>query len=292
MVSLNDKATREALACLIIDDPLLRPRYGCLDYDYLLQAMKDHDFFTEIAFIPRNYGRSAPGTVRLFADNPDRYAICVHGCDHLASEFGGEDYEQLRHRAATALRRMEEHKRRTGLAYDPVFVFPQGRFSSVAVKALKDAGYFAAFNSTIHAMDADEPPAIECRHPATTMYHEFPLFLRRYPRNRREIAEDMEAGRPIVLVEHHGAFRDGYGAITNLVDWINSLGKVKWTSLGSIAEYYLGREAFVTRPDAAPSASDLRLAPRVLLRRLLCEFRDNYIETSHLLNRIYALLRG
>ena len=29
---------RETLACLIIDDPLLRPKYGCLDYEKLLAA--------------------------------------------------------------------------------------------------------------------------------------------------------------------------------------------------------------------------------------------------------------
>ena len=87
--------TREAgnpnqtLACLIIDDPLLRPKYGCIDYEKLLEQMKAHDFFTEIAFIPWNYKRSDPKTIRLFAENRDYYAICVHGCNHLGNEFGG-----------------------------------------------------------------------------------------------------------------------------------------------------------------------------------------------------------
>jgi len=47
--------SRETLACLVIDDPLLKPRYGRLDYKNLLEEMKEHSFFTEIAFIPWNY---------------------------------------------------------------------------------------------------------------------------------------------------------------------------------------------------------------------------------------------
>ena len=49
------------LACLIIDDPLLRPKYGCLDYTKLLQEMKEHNFFTEIAFT--GFLQTAIGTI-------------------------------------------------------------------------------------------------------------------------------------------------------------------------------------------------------------------------------------
>ncbi len=42
------------LACLIIDDPLLIPRYGKLNFAKLLREMNEHNFFTEIAFIPWN----------------------------------------------------------------------------------------------------------------------------------------------------------------------------------------------------------------------------------------------
>ena len=61
----------------------------------LLDEMKGHRFFTEIAFIPWNYRRSDLKTVRLFSENPDYYAICVHGCNHLGNEFGRDDYQDL-----------------------------------------------------------------------------------------------------------------------------------------------------------------------------------------------------
>jgi hypothetical protein len=130
----------ETLACLVIDDPLLKPRYGNLDYEKLLRAMKAHGFFTEIAFIPWNYRRSDPRTVKLLAENPQYYAICMHGCNHSGNEFGGGNYDELCTLASIALWRMFQHRALTGLEFDPVIVFPQGRFSSVAIQAIRDQG--------------------------------------------------------------------------------------------------------------------------------------------------------
>jgi hypothetical protein len=282
----------ETLACLIIDDPLLRPRYGCLDYEKLLEEMRAHNFFTEIAFIPWNYKRSDPKTIRLLANNPDYYALCVHGCDHTDNEFGRTDYQELCALSSTALWRMEEHKRLAGLPYDPIMVFPQGHFSSVAMQALRDQGYLAAFNSGLRATDGDEPPAIEYQRPATAMYHGLPLFLRRYPKDRSQFVQDIAAGRPILIVEHHGAFRNGYAAMADLVDWVNSLGNVRWTSLLHIAEKYMGAKAgTVGRLDTPPPPS-MRSTAKVALRRFLSEARDNHVETSGLLTKAYRMVRG
>jgi len=292
MSTLAVEKQRETLACLIIDDPLLRPKYGCLDFEKLLEKMKIHNFFTEIAFIPWNYKRSDAKTVRLFAENADYYAICVHGCNHTGNEFGNGNYQQLCSLSSTALWRMEQHKRLTGLPYDPVFVFPQERFSSVAVRALKDQGYIAAFNGTLQANDREEPPAIEYQRSICSIYHDFPLFLRRKPSHKSRIIQDMASGRPIIIVDHHGAFRNGYREITDAVDWINSLGKVKWTSLLHIAEHYLGVKVVNTIPRIMPSPSHKIVDCKVALRRFLSEARDNYVETNGLLTKLYKMVRG
>ena len=42
----------EASACLVIDDPLLKPTHGFVDFQELLSLMKRHNFSTNIAFIP------------------------------------------------------------------------------------------------------------------------------------------------------------------------------------------------------------------------------------------------
>jgi hypothetical protein len=292
MGEIETEKNKENLACLIIDDPLLKPKYGCLDYAKLLKAMKDHRFFTEIAFVPWNYRRSDPNIVQLFSDNAEYYALCVHGCNHLGNEFGRGHYEELRALANTAMWRMEQHKKLTGLPYDPVFVFPQGRFSSVAMKALKDQGYFAAFNSTLQATDIEELSDREFQQPATMIYHDFPLFLRRYPKDESQFIKDINMGRPILIVEHHSAFRIGYKMITDLIDRINSLGNVRWASLLHIAEHYLGKKATIFRPSAISYPSLLRSNAKVVLRRFLSEARDNYVETSNLLNKVYKLVRG
>jgi hypothetical protein len=283
---------KETLACLVIDDPLLRSKYGCLDYEKLLEEMKVHNFFTEIAFIPWNYRRSDPRTIRIFSDNPDYYAICVHGCNHSSNEFGGVAYQELSILSANALWLMEEHERITGLQYDPVIVFPQGRFSSVAMKALKDQGYFAAFNSTLRATDTEEPHNNGFQQPFTTLYHDFPLFLRRYPEDRSYFVQDIALGRPIIIVEHHGAFRNGYKTVTSLVDWLNGLGNIRWTSLLHIAEHYLGTQAAATRQQSIiPPSPRMSLRCKVALRRFLSEVRDNYVQTNGLLTKIYRWVR-
>lgn len=253
--------------------------------------MKAHNFFTEIAFIPWNYKRSDPRTVRLFAENRDYYAICVHGCNHLGNEFGGGSYQDLSALASVALWRMEQHKKITGLPYDPVMVFPRGRFSSTAMKALKDQGYFAAFNSTIRATDSEKPADLEYQRPFTLVYHNFPLFLRRSPMDKARIANDMASGRPVIIVEHHGAFKNGYKAITDFVEWVNGLGNVKWTSLLNIAEHYLGKK-FSSLNDTIQSPSPLRskISAKTIVWRFLSEVRDNYLETSNLLTKAYKLL--
>lgn len=286
--------SEETLACLIIDDPLLKPKYGCLDYEKLLDAMKEHNFFTEIAFIPWNYKRSQAKTVKLFAENPDYFGICVHGCNHTFNEFGGSNYQELSNLAATALWRMEQHKTLTGLSYDPVMVFPQGLFSSVAMQVLKDQGFVAAFNSGLRATDRDDLPASEYQLPATSIYADFPLFLRRYPKDKARFVEDVSLGRPILVVEHPKVFCNGYRSITDTVDWINSLGNIKWASLLSITEYYFGHKDGVNdyRQIGPPPSPQFSYRIKIVLRRILSELRDNYIEPSSLLTKAYKMVRG
>lgn len=277
------------LACLIIDDPLLKPSYGDLNYKNLLQEMKEHRFFTEIAFIPWNYKRSESETVRLFSDNPDYYSICIHGCDHLGNEFSGNNYEKLVHLAYTAIWRMEQHKMLTGLPYDPVIVFPQGRFSSTAARALKDAGYLAAFNSNIQAVDMEEIEESEYQFPFTKKYHNFPIFLRRYPKDRLKLLDDLKYGRPIIILEHPGAFRNGYQVITDLIDWINKLGDVRWTSLAHIAEHYGCKS---TAKNIYLINADMLRYIKAGIRRFVCEVRDNYAFKSFFLLNMYKRIRG
>ncbi len=112
----------EASACLVIDDPLLKARYGFVRYRELLALMKQLRFSTSIAFIPWNWRRSSAEVVQLFKDNPENYSLCVHGCDHTAGEFASSDRIELCAVTSEAVRRMSLHQQRTNLAHDRVMV--------------------------------------------------------------------------------------------------------------------------------------------------------------------------
>src|SRR5437667_7156501 len=116
-------------ACLVIDDPVLKSRHGFVNFQELLSLMKQHNFSTNIAFIPWNWRRTTPKVTRLFRENPENYSLSVHGCDHTRAEFGSSDRHRLYWKAQQALKRMNQHSDITGIPYDQVMVFPQGIFS-------------------------------------------------------------------------------------------------------------------------------------------------------------------
>jgi hypothetical protein len=104
-------------------------------------------------------------------------------------------------------------------------VFPQGRFSSPAVLALRNGGYLAAVNTTCFPTDAGAEPLTiaDFLRPAMTRFYGFPIFQRRYPKRLIDFAFDVFLGRPVLIVQHHEDFRDGYGAIEAFVGGLNRL---------------------------------------------------------------------
>jgi hypothetical protein len=228
----------EASACLVIDDPLLKARYGFVRFRELLALMKQFHFSTSIAFIPWNWRRSNPRVVQLFKDNPESYSLCIHGCDHTAREFAGSDRLKLRAVISEAVRRMSLHVRRTDLAHDRVMVFPQGAFSEDAIVELKRAGFNAAVNTEVHS----NPPR-ECRlkisdvwDVAVMTYGDFPIYTRRYPDQGIEnLAFDLLLGKPCLVVIHHDFCSDGYARLLQFIAQLNGLKvPLAWRRLGDV----------------------------------------------------------
>jgi hypothetical protein len=224
----------EPTAQIIIDDPLLSQTYGFLDYGALRRSMRAEEYGTSIAFIPWNHWRtSRSGTSKIF-DGANGLSVCVHGCDHSNREFSETDLGALQWRALTALRRMERHRNRTGVAFDPVMVFPQGKFSSTAISALRTSGYLAAVNTTCFPTNADAEPltVADFLRPAVTRFFGFPLFQRRYPRRLIDSAFDIFLGRPALIVQHHDDFRDGYARLEEFVRGLHRMEpKLSWGAL-------------------------------------------------------------
>lgn len=356
-------------ACFIIDDPLLKRRYGFLEYGRLMDAMRRNRFSTSIAFIPWNYRRSRKETAELFAASAGMASVCVHGCDHTKAEFGTTNAEVLRGKARMALERMRAHQRLSGVPFDEVMVFPQGVFSSEAPRSLEACGYLAAVNTSL--CPSNMPGTLVLRNVLDVVLTRFggvPLFSRRYPNDAGEFAFDLFLGKPALAVAHHGDFRHGYEALETFVQDLHAVeARLQWTDLHTICsrtclrrvigdgevqvrfytrhfylmnsetqpqKYLLSRWSVAEEPDLSLRINgmpwdylrrdnrveiSLSLGPgetadiifsstkpdpvsiahrgggmystRVLVRRLLSEFRDDYVDTSRVLSKVMSGVR-
>jgi hypothetical protein len=224
-------------ACFIVDDPLLTPRYGFLDFDRLDSLMEHSRLSTNIAFIPWNWRRTDSRVVEKFRRPDRRLSISIHGCDHTEAEFGITDERRLRFQSRRALVRMEAHERLTGIRHNRVMIFPQGVFSKASLRALADEGFLAAANSTIYPVDA-APGEITFRdllEVAVVENRGVPLFMRHYPNRPEKFALDLFLGRQVLIVEHHSFFKHGYEAIERCAAFVNRLAPhIRWTDLDEL----------------------------------------------------------
>lgn len=277
-------------ANLIIDDPSLMNRYGNIEYKEALDFARKKDFALTIAFIPWNYRKSDCETVKLFAANQDKLSICVHGCDHTAGEFASVDERTLSWKASLAIRRMEQHKKRFGLPYDNVIVFPQGAFSEESMHVLQEHGFAAAVNSTLIACNNSGGIRIsEMITPETTRYG-LPLLHRRYPEQINDFAYDLFFGRPVLIVQHNIDFVEGWDRIINFIDQLKVVEPgLKWIPLGKLVEKYVGP---AKKPEWNGAGVDVQCGytlqsyVRTALRRYLCDIRDTCLCKSKFLGGI------
>lgn len=228
----------ETSGCLVIDDPLLKPRYGFLRYREVLELMDQHNFTTTIAFIPWNWRRTNARTVSIFRNRPDRFSLCVHGSDHIGSEFAARSADRLNRIARTAQQRMELLGQKTALPYARVMVFPRGEFSPEAARALKSNGFMAAVNTEVAPSEPTENKTTiaDLWSIAIMKYGTFPIFTRRYLKHGIEnFAFDGLLGKPCLIVGHHEVFKDGGCELLEFIDKLNALKwNLRWKPLGDL----------------------------------------------------------
>jgi len=231
----------ETSACLIVDDPLLKPRYGFLHFSETMKLMDKQNFAMTVAFIPWNWHRTNARTVRLFRQSFERVSLCVHGCDHTAGELASRSTALLNRRIKDANRRMELLHHRTSLHHDPVMVFPQGEFSPEIGRALKLNGFVAAVNTEVApANDARNDTEIaDLWNIAIMKYGAFPIFTRRYLSHGLEnFAFDALIGKPCLIVGHHDVFKDQGRELLDFIAQLNSLKwNLRWRPLGEAIQH-------------------------------------------------------
>jgi hypothetical protein len=237
---------KHRFANFIIDDPPLKRSYGYLNYRNLLTQMDRCEFASTIAFIPWNYRRTDDRVAQLCRERMDRLSLCVHGCDHTTAEFSSTDLAVLNSKVQLASARMNSLERWNGLSYSKTMVFPQGRFSTGALTALKANNYLAAVNSSpspAYSGAYGSLTVADFLTPAVTRHGGFPVFVRRYPAGLEQFAFDLFFGKPLLAVEHHAYFKDGGAQLAGFVTRINSFKKLQWTGLHDIMKKsYLERE--------------------------------------------------
>ena len=231
----------ETRGCLIVDDPPLKPRYGFLQFGKALELMDSHDFTMSIAFIPWNWRRTDPKTVRMFQRRADRLSLCIHGCDHTAGEFAARSSATLNRKIKTATQRMQELSQATSLQHDQIMVFPQGAFSPEVGRALKLNGFVAAVNTEVAPSGGARNDTLVSNlwSIANMAYGSFPIFTRRYLTHGVEnFAFDALLGKPCLMVAHHEVFKAGACELMEFIGKLNSLNwNLKWRSLGNVISH-------------------------------------------------------
>lgn len=231
----------ETSACLIVDDPPLKPRYGFLNFRDVLKLMDENNFTTTIAFIPWNWERTEPLPVDLLRKRPDRFSMCVHGCDHTGGEFAARSSAQLNARIKTANQRMELLGQRTSLTHTRAMVFPQGAFSPEAARALKLNDFIAAVNTEVAPSISakNETTIADLWDVAILKYETFPIFTRRYMTHGIEnFAFDGLLGKPCLIVGHHDVFKNHGRDLVEFIAKLNSLKwNLRWRPLGDVINH-------------------------------------------------------
>lgn len=237
-------------ANLTIDDPWLTEPYGALSFVDVLKEMQARRFHTTIAYIPWNYDRSERNMITLFRNNPAYYSICYHGNNHDHREFDNyadpgngikgktlADHDSL---IQQALARMATFTQLTGLAVDPVFVFPHGISPQHTLCLLKKYHFLSTANYG-HVPRGEKKP----KNPffwlnVTANYCGFPSLNRYYPDERTsfDMAIDLFLDNPLLFFHHQELFYAGADAFNNTAKMVNDIQpKVVWAGLGHISEH-------------------------------------------------------
>jgi hypothetical protein len=257
----NDKCwhTENYYANLTIDDPWLVEPYGLLNYKKLLEEMNKANYHTSIGFIPWNFDRDFnKQTIDLFKKNPHRYSLSVHGNNHDHREFykyktekgdpwAAKPLELQEKNIRQAIARMEQFKTKTGLNYDPIFIFPHEIAPEQTLGLLKKYNFIATFNGGNIPLESKDPhdPLFYFR--STSL--DFANFTNVDRHNvteyeEPEIALNLFLGNPILFFDHIILFSEGIDSFNKTAAIVNRLqSNIKWASLEEIAQHlYLQRK--------------------------------------------------
>ena len=224
-------------ACVMVDDPNLhRTRYGQLDFERLSSSARELRYHAAIATIPLDAWFVGDGAKRVFNDNRKHLSLCVHGNNHTYAELAKPvTVEKAVQVLSQALRRMDRLEEKLGSDGSNILVAPHGLFGESMMRAASDVGFDAGQLDPTMYLDSDaawRTPLMGWE-PAVFGAGRFPL-LPRFPIGSAP-AESLIAAyldQPVIVAGHHD---DSLASFEKAVEWINSLGEVRWMSPGDLA---------------------------------------------------------
>jgi hypothetical protein len=230
-------------ACFMFDDPNLHwPSFGHVDFREILRHAAKQGFHTSFATVPLDAWYSHAPTVRLFKDNPQLLSLLIHGNNHVKRELALAHGKAAREAlVAQSLRRIGKLEAATGLSVARVMAAPHAACTDAMGGAMLRFGYQAACISRAALMAANTemvwPNAIGLR-PAEFIGGGLPVIPRFGLSMSSQASMVIAAflGQPVILVGHHNDLALGYDLLTELSDFIGSLGKVHWMDLAAISD--------------------------------------------------------
>ena len=228
----------ETGACLIIDDPLLKTRYGFCDFLRWRDRMREHRFTTCIAFIPWNWpGNDATrqrilqvGIRLVFSvdtwlrPHRRRIRLVVGGSDRPPRSPGANPHAQASgaHRDST--------RPCDGVPPRCLFVGLSRDLEGERVCGGRQHRDFARRRRPTHNPHSGRVG------PGHSEYCSFAIYTRRYPYHGLEnFAFDLLLGKPCFIVAHHESLRHGGASLLTLIDRLQALNcTLQWQSPGHI----------------------------------------------------------
>ena len=230
-------------ACFMFDDPNLHWRtYGHINFEKILQHSIRHNYHISIATIPLDAWYGHMPTVSLFKQNPDRLSILIHGNDHIAKELSLSCSDsRCEWILRQALWRIEELERRSGLEISKVMAPPHGACSERFLKKMGEVGFEAACISRWSLRHYNDQATWLNKigmKPSDTIVG-LPVFarFRMTPTCQNSILIAALLDQPIIPIGHHHDIADGFGLLSNLSEYINSLGTVLWADMKKISRF-------------------------------------------------------
>ncbi len=241
------------LANLTIDDPRLIEPYGFLNYEQLVNNMKNAGFHTSIALIPWNFDRNQQKVIDLFKKNPNLLSIATHGNNHDHYEFytgakfsSTQESERFAEDISQATMRMNRFFELTGLTYDRVMVFPHNIGNEQSLAFLKENNFLATFNATNLPLVMEAPKDLFFKLKTYYSFSGLPSVRRFGPEDLSsfDIASHLFLDNPIIYYSHHNYFQNGMDSFNWVPEKIRAIEPdLKWSSLGNIAKnLYLVRK--------------------------------------------------